>query len=207
MCVRRLRESNQIHQRSNTGTGRSSDFMFLVLSELKHFPIENSKFRLDFLQSCENLREDIERMRKKASMDANEWSVQRNRVTRRSFDYAEDVDGDEEEERIVDNMIVEGHGIELQTMGGGKGSFGDNDDDFDTVEVFNDDVLRVEGKHIGIIRHEDEDTLIPPPLPVPSSSGQKKKLTFVLSPSRVRNMLFAEHESEATDSVLRGDFN
>ena len=57
-------------------------------------------------------------MRKKASMDANEWSVQRNRVTRRSFDYAEDVDGDEEEEeRIVDDMIVEGHGIELQTMG------------------------------------------------------------------------------------------
>jgi hypothetical protein len=179
--------------------------MFLVLSELKHFPIENSKFRLDFLQSCENLREDIERVRKKASMDANEWSVQRNRVTRRSFDYAEDVDGDEEEEeRIVDDMIVEGHGIELQTMGG-KGSFGDNEDDFDTVEVFNDDVLRVEGKHIEIGGHNKEDEL-PPSLPVPSS-GQKKKLTFALSPSRVRNMLFAEHESEATDSVFRGDFD
>jgi len=88
-------------------TGRSSDFMFLVLSELKHFPIEDSKFRLDFLQSCENLRDEVDRARQKASIDASEWSVQRNRVTRRSFDYAEDVDGDDDEDtRVIEDMYV-----------------------------------------------------------------------------------------------------
>ena len=83
---------------------------------------------------------------------------------------------------------------------------GMNDDGMDqvVVEIFHDEVLKVEGKHIEV-RKEEEDSL-PPPLPRPST-GLNKKLTFSLSPSRVRNMLFAEHESEATNSVLRGDFD
>ena len=154
------------------------------------------------------MRGDLERERKKASIDANEWSVQRNRVTRRSFDYAEDVDGDEEEELIRDDMIVEGKGIELQTMGSKHGM---NDDgmDQDVIEIFHDEVLKVEGKHIEVRKEEqelEEEDSLPPPLPRPST-GLNKKLTFSLSPSRVRNMLFAEHESEATNSVLRGDFD
>ena len=61
---------------------------------------------------------------------------------------------------------------------GGKGSFGDNEDDFDTCLVFND-TLRVEGKQIEIGGHNKEDELLLTSSPF---VGTEKKLTFALSP-------------------------
>jgi len=80
------------------------------------------------------------------------------------------------------------------------------DDDDDVVEVYDDDILRVEGKRI--VWGKEQDT--PPSLPPVTTH---KKITFSLSPSRVRNMLFGaddekdglfgEHDSLATNSVFR----
>ena len=79
-------------------SGRSSDFLLLLFGELRHFPIEKSSFRLKFLELCESIRNDIEDERKRARSDAEQWTVQRIRTRRKSFDYAESVEGADEDE-------------------------------------------------------------------------------------------------------------
>lgn len=182
-------------------SGRSVDFLMLLFRELKHFPIDQSAFRLKFLQACENLRGECERERQRKMMNANDWSVRRNHSTQTTYDYAESVEGDAdvvvpsvdvvEGKQVFDDALqVVGHGIAPRNVASPRGG-----------------VDRT--KMLSLSRSLSPKSLRAAMARVSSSSDQKspsprlspKRVRDVISKDAIEQSLLAEHESTATNSI------